>query len=390
MGGRQRRPDVAATFDGPQRLGLFQALWQVPTALLQRELDFKRSEIPLNIGTAVGGVAGVVAAFAGAEEWSIVVQLYTYGVVGSVLLYRATSWRPRIRFSWDAAKELLSVSTGALLATLGSFFSQRADSLLLGVFFGPLALGLYRLGARFVQLIINLTSASLGRVALAVLSRVQHDPSAYRHELRTQLLGLNLLVFPALGILLASGRSITLIFGDEWEPAGPALRILCLAGIARGLVLFASPILQSLGRAHRAAATQWFSAGVHVIGLIIGGLILRDKDVETQIVGVATVRLLAQGLVITPTLLVVISRSSRMPLSGLLSPVVSPMIGAAAAIGVGLAVDEVCLRADLHPFATLIVVGATSTVVGVGVLLVTSPDARRLVAGLRGRLLKAA
>ena len=366
-------------------LGLFQALWQVPTALFQRSLDFKRSEIPLNVGTVLGGVVGVAAAFLGANEWAIVAQLYTYGVVGTVLLYRATSWRPAFRFSRRAAKDLLAVSTGALLATLGSFFSQRADSLLLGVFFGPLALGLYRLGARFVQLIINVTSASLGRVALAVLSREQGDPDKYARALRSQLLGLNLLVFPALGILLASGRSITLIFGSEWEPAGPALRILCLAGLARGLVLFCSPILQSLGKAHRAAGTQWFSAGVHIVFLVIGGVVLRDQDVATQITGVATVRLLAQGVVITPTLLVVISRATHVPVRSLLAPLVAPAAGAAAAIAVGLAVDEASLRAGVALLPTLMLVGATSTVAALGAVLTTSPHARQLLAGLRDR-----
>ena len=366
-------------------VGLFQALWQVPTALLQRELDFRRSEIPLNIGTAFGGLVGVIAALLGAEEWSIVAQLYTYGIVGTVLLYRATSWRPRRSFSWRAARELLAVSSGALLATLGSFFSQRADSLLLGVFFGPLALGLYRLGARFVQLIINVTAASLGRVALAVLSREQDDKEAYARALRSQLLSLNLLVFPALGILLASGRSITLLFGEEWELAGPTLRLLCLAGLASSLVLFTSPILQSVGKAHRAAATQWFSAGVHIAALVVAGIVLADRSVEAQILGVASARLAAQALVISPTLLIVLSRVTEVPVRRLLSPLTSPVLGAGAAIGSGLLVDELCIRGNVGNILTILIVGSVSTILSIGVLLVASPEARGLVASVRSR-----
>lgn len=369
-------------------MALFQAMWQVPTAILQRELDFRRSEVPLNIGTAVGGAVGVVAALLGAEEWSIVAQLYTYGVVGTVLLYRATSWRPRFRFSRGAARDLFAVSSGALLATLGSFFAQRADSLLLGVFFGPLALGLYRLGARFVQLVINVTAASLGRVALAVLSREKGGPEAYGRQLRQQLLGLNLMVFPALGILLACSRSIVLIFGDEWEPAGPTLQVLCLAGLSQAVVLFCSPILQSLGKAYRAASTQWFSAGAHVATLVIGGILLRDSDVETQVVGVATVRLLTQSLVITPVLLVVLGRATQVPVRGLLSPLAAPAIGAAAAIGAGLLVEELCHRGDLPVLVTLILVGmASSAAAGVAVLA-ASAHARDLVGRYRRKLVQ--
>lgn len=370
-------------------VAFFQAFWQVPTALLQRELDFRRSEVPLNIGTACGGFAGVVAALLGAQEWAIVVQLYTYGVVGTVLLFRATPWRPRWSFSWTAARELLSVSSGALLATIGSFFSQRADSLLLGLFFGPLALGLYRLGSRFVQLIINVTSASLGRVALAVLSKEQADPAAYARALRSQLLSLNLLVFPALGILLAAGRSIALLFGDEWELAGPTLQLLCLAGLARAITLFASPILLSLGKVHRAAASQWYSAVAHIAAMTVAGLLLRDRSVADQIEGVAAARVVAQLVLITPVLLMMISRAAGVPVRALLSPLASPAIGAGAGIAAGLLVDELCLRADVPNLATLAAVGATSTIASVGVLLTVSPEARRLAerlaAGLRSR-----
>ena len=370
-------------------VALFQALWQVPTALLQRELDFRRSEVPLNIGTACGGLAGVTAALLGAEEWAVVVQLYTYGVVGSVLLYQATPWRPRWSFSWTAARELLSVSSGALLATMGSFFSQRADSLLLGIFFGPLALGLYRLGSRFVQLIINVTSASLGRVALAVLSREQADPTAYAKALRSQLLSLNLLVFPALGILLTTGRSVALLFGEEWELAGPTLRILCLAGLARAITLFASPILQSMGKAHRAAASQWYSAVAHVAAMTVAGLLLRDSSVADQIEGVAAARVVAQLVLINPVLLRMISRTAVVPVRALLSPLVSPVVGATAGIAAGLVVDEVCLRGAVPNLVTLVAVGTTSTLVSGGVLLAVSPEARRLAErvalGLRSR-----
>lgn len=380
-------PDLEPLLISLCGLGVLQSLWQVPTAVLQRALDFRRSEVPLNVATVLGGVVGVTAALLGAEEWSIVYQLYTYGVVGTILLYRATTWRPHLRYTWAATRDLFSMSSGAFMASLGNFLSLRADAIVLGLFFGPLALGLYRLGARFVQLIINMTSAPLGRVTLAVLSREQGDPPAFRAALRGQLLMLSLLVFPALGILLASGRGVVLLFGDEWDPATPVVRILALGGMARCAVLFTSPVLQSVGRPHLAAASQWFSASVHLAAILGTAFAVRDEAVETQIVAAAMAYLIAQLLVVSPSLLVLIARATALRVRDLLTPLAAPFVAGSAAAGVGLLVDLGAESADLAAVPTLVVVGSVSTVVAGVVLLATSAEARRIAGRLRSQVI---
>ena len=101
--GVNNAPELRPLLIALSGMGILQAAWQVPRAIKQRELDFKRSELPLNIGAIAGAAVGMAGAFLGAEEWSIVMQMYTFGVVGNLLLYRATDWRPRFRFSRRAA-----------------------------------------------------------------------------------------------------------------------------------------------------------------------------------------------------------------------------------------------------------------------------------------------
>ena len=306
-------PELRPLLIGLSGMGILQAAWQVPRAVKQRDLDFKGSELPINIGAIAGAAVGMVGAFLGAEEWSIVMQMYTFGVVGNIVLYRATDWRPRFRFSGRAARDLFAVSSGAFLSTIGSFVSGFSDALVLGIMFGPLAVGLYRFGARFVTLIINVTQASLSRVLLAVLSKHQDDIDEFGRTLRRQLGSLSLAVLPSMAILFAVGRAAPLLLGDKWEATGPVLRILCLVGLARGLVLFTNTILVSRGLAHRAAATLWFSGAVHLTAVLVAGFALRNSGVADQITGIAAARLLAQVVVVTPVLLVVTSRYSHCP-----------------------------------------------------------------------------
>jgi PST family polysaccharide transporter len=384
--GVNNAPELRPLLVALSGMGILQAAWQVPRAIKQRELDFKGSELPINIGAIAGAVVGMAGAFLGAEEWSIVMQMYTFGVVGNLLLYRATDWRPRFRFSGRAARDLFAVSSGAFLSTIGSFVSGFSDALVLGIMFGPLAVGLYRFGARFVTLIINVTQASLSRVLLAVLSRSQDDIDEFGRTLRRQLGTLSLAVLPSLAILFAVGRAAPLLLGDQWEPTGPVLRILCLVGLARGLVLFTNPILMSRGLAHRAAATLWFSGAVHLVAVLVAGFALRDSSVVDQITGMAAARLIVQVLVVTPLMLAVTSRYSHVPVRGLLSAMAPPMAAAAAAMVVGTALDEVARRGDFNPWVTVILVGVAASGAAIAVLLAVSGPARRLVSDARRRV----
>lgn len=384
--GANDAPELRPLLIALSGMAVMQSAWQVPKAVNQRALDFKRSEVPINIGAIAGAVAGITGAFLGAEEWSIVLQMYTFGIVGNVLIYRNTDWRPRFRFSWQAARDLFAVSSGAFLATIGSFVSGFADAIMLGVFFGTLALGLYRFASRFVTLLINVTSASLSRVMLAVLSRHQDEPEVFGATLRRQLGSLLLAVLPSLGILFAVGRALPLLLGDEWEPSGTVLRILCIAGMARGMVLFVNTVLVSKGHAHRAAATQWFAGLVNLGAVVVAGFLLRDSSVSDQVAGVAAARMLAQVLVVMPTFFAIMSRFSGVAVRRLISAEIPPLVSAAAAIIAGMLVDEVARRRELDPWLTVAVVGTVATLAAGVVLLMTSEPARSLVRDLRRRL----
>jgi teichuronic acid exporter len=379
-------PDLRGLLVALSGMGVLQSGWQVPRAIMQRELDFKRSELPLNIGAIAGAVVGVSAALLGAGEWAIVWQMYTFGVAANLILYRFTDWRPRLRFSGRAALELFSVSSGAFLSTIGTFISGYSDALVLGVVFGTLAVGLYRFSARFVTLLMNVMQASLSGVMLAVLSRHQDDQREFGRILLRQLGYLLLAVLPGLGILFAVGRVAPLLLGEEWGPSGAVLRILCLVGIARGLVLFTNTVLTSRGYAHRAAATLWFSAAVHLGAVLVAGYLLHDSSTADQIAGVAIARLVAQTVIVLPTLLAVMSHYSGVSVPRLLGAMTPPLIAAGVAMAAGTLVDELARRQDLDVWLTVVVVGVVATGAAAGALLVVSEPARTLVADARRRI----
>ena len=103
---------------------------------------------------------GVAAALLGAGIWSLVAQQLVVGVVGLILLWIVGSWRPRFRFSTSHARELLGFSLQVFAGNLGTWLTRRADVVLMGIFFGPVTVGLYRLGDRMVDALLDARVAS--------------------------------------------------------------------------------------------------------------------------------------------------------------------------------------------------------------------------------------
>ena len=88
-------------------------------------------------------MTGLVLALNGAGVWALVAQQLVIEFSSVVLIWALSDWRPHLRFSMRHARELLPFSSGVFLSNLGGFLGQRVDALLMGIFFGPVAVGIY-------------------------------------------------------------------------------------------------------------------------------------------------------------------------------------------------------------------------------------------------------
>ena len=152
----------------------------VQLGLFQREMRFRALAIRETLAVIVGGVLGLVLALRGAGVWALVAQQLGFAVTQLVLLWAMSTWRPRFRFSRSHARDLVGFSSGVFLSNLGGFINRRADALLMGIFFGPTAVGLYRLADRFSDNVLELTMRPVGHVSLPFFSRLQNDRPALR------------------------------------------------------------------------------------------------------------------------------------------------------------------------------------------------------------------
>lgn len=358
----------------------------VQEGVLQRRLQFRALAIRANVSAFAGGVTGLVAALAGAGVWALVIQQLTLAAVSATLLWLASDWRPRLRFSKRHARDIVGFSTSVFVANVGAFVAGRGDILLMGLFFSPAVVGVYRLAGRLVDALLELTTRPVGIVSLPHFSRLQNDRAALRTTVSSYMRLVTLTTVPALLVLAASSEYVLAVIGPEWEVGADAMRLLCVVGIVKGLVQFTGPLLFAVAKPLMRALMIWVIAGVNVAVVSVVGAALAGASEPDQLAGMSGARALVWLAVVAPLNLFVIYRLAGLsPLA--IAPWLAPPLAAglaSAAVVEGLA--AVGLVDGTPPLVQLVVIGGAALGAALAVLLALEPRAREHIAQLRARL----
>ncbi|MFB6489480.1 lipopolysaccharide biosynthesis protein [Xanthomonas perforans] len=247
------------------------ALSTVPQALLEREFGFKALARRRVIATTLGGIAAIIAAGAGFGVWSLVVQVLTTAAVGVVVLWTASAWRPHLRMSGKAIRDLWATGVSIVGIELVGFLNGQADKLLVGALLDAQALGYYFFAMRIISIIVELFSTVLSSISLTTFSRLQNDHA----ELRRWLYRLSsvscLIAMPAFAVLAAtSPQLVPMVFGEQWTVSGHVAQALCLLGAVNAIAVFDRSALIAVGRNRLAFLLTFGQAVVGCIFIVAG------------------------------------------------------------------------------------------------------------------------
>jgi O-antigen/teichoic acid export membrane protein len=228
---------------------LFASMSSVQEAILQRKLAFKSLAIRRLCATTIGGIVGVTMAISGFAIWSLVTQRLATDLVGAVVLWRLSGWRPGFRFSGRHFLDLFTFGISMVGSKFVDFLNRRADVFLIGFHLGATAVGYYTIAYRLLPVMLSLLTAVITTVAFPTLSRLQHEPARTRRIFyaATQLTGL--IAFPAfLGISILAPELVTVLFGPTWAPSIPVMQILAFIGILHSVQYFNGSVLMAAGK----------------------------------------------------------------------------------------------------------------------------------------------
>ena len=154
---------------------LITSLNGVQSALLMRQMNFKGLAARKLGGIIVGSLVGIALALSGWGVWSLVAQTLVSSVVGLMLLWHVSSWRPGLKISVKHFQDLFYFGINVTGIGILTFFILRTDDLMIAYFLGPVALGYYAVAYKLLVTIIQLIGSVTDKVALPIFSKLQSD-----------------------------------------------------------------------------------------------------------------------------------------------------------------------------------------------------------------------
>lgn len=263
-------PELGAVLRVLSLTYVFNGLGVVPGAMLVRRLEFKLLGIAEVASSLFGGVAGVVAAVAGAEYWALVIQTLTRDAVMLVIVLRVTG-PPVLAWSRVALSEISSFSRNAFGSQLLGFAGQNADNFLIGWRLGAVSLAHYALSYRMLLLPVLILGQTANRLVFPIFSRLNDDRTRQARYFVKTTSSLAVIVVPAMGLVaLGAPRGVPIVFGEDWVAAIRPMQVLAGASVLRVLVTVASAVMFARGKATWVFRVNLVAIPAHIAGFTIG------------------------------------------------------------------------------------------------------------------------
>ncbi len=290
-------------------------------------------------------------------------------LIALVLLWKLSHWRPGVRFSLSHLLELTRFSVSNFVAQLALFAENQAGSILLGLLFGPVAVGLYRFAMNVVNTVASVLISSIQAVSFPEFSRLQNHPKALRQSILTCIRLSSAATLPTLAGLGAVSGSFIALLGPKWQPATMVLRILCAFAIVLTFTYFTGPLLQALSQTGRLALLEWSRFGIGSLVLVCVGYLERGGGVGQQLIGVALARFATAAVMITPVYVYILMRLARISVWEWLSAVAPSAVAAAGVVAAVVTLDAAPWFTGTKPSIALTMEIAVGGVTGLTLLL---------------------
>jgi PST family polysaccharide transporter len=213
---------------------LIRVLGGCPSAMLRRGRGFRSLSLSNVLDAFVDVCVSVALAVAGFGVWSLVAGALAGALFSNLYLVRASGWRPSLKVTRAAFKELFGFGMGVSISELLTDAADRAANFVIGKTLGTAALGFFEKG----QSLLNRPVRDLGRRAQRVLfpvfARIRHEPGRFRAAARRTIMTVSLIGYPLfVTLIVLAPEIIYVLFGRQWMPAVVPFQILCVTGLPR-------------------------------------------------------------------------------------------------------------------------------------------------------------
>lgn len=205
------------------------AVSSVHTALLQKDMGFKKLFWVRFATVSLPGMASIPLALGGMGYWALVAGTLVGQLVQVLMLWKTSHWRPKLKFDKRVAKEMGLFGGWVAASGLLAWFYIWADSLIVGMYLGSRELGLYRTGNQFSSMVFAILFGPIVAVLYTHLVRMGNDKQRLREAAMRVIKTLTFIAVPLAMIVFSLADPLsTALFGEKWHGIGLVIAAMAL------------------------------------------------------------------------------------------------------------------------------------------------------------------
>lgn len=332
-----RAPELAQVMPWAALTFIISPVGTVPAALLSRNMEFKRTAACDWIGGIGEAGTAITLSFMGFGYWSLVYSRIVSDILNTTAKVLLGRWRPSLRFSMEATRELFSFGAGVFAKRLLDYSAKNLDNLVVGRVLGITTLGFYDKAFMTMNKVLTRINTGGPMVSFRVFSIIYEEPERFRKAYRRVVLASSLVSYPLLvGLAAAAHELIIVMYGPRWSRAIVPFQILCVAGALKVLNEYAGSAAQAWGKIWGQVWRQVIYSGLIVVCVAL----LSPWGLPGAALGVLIATL---GMVVLMNGMLM--RIASLPLGDVVGPQVPGLLGAIVTGGSILLVRWLVLRA---------------------------------------------
>jgi len=197
------------------------SLKTIPSILLERNLKFDKLIIPQIAENLVFNLVAVYLAWQGYGITAFTLAVLSRGVVGLVLMYIISPWKPGFSISIPSLKHLLKFGLPYQINTFLAVLKDDGMTILLGGIVGATGMGYIGWASRWANMPLRIFMDNITKVAFPAFSRLQSHKEKLTRAVEMNLKYLGIFVFPLLvGMAFLANPLVHIIPKyTKWLPA---------------------------------------------------------------------------------------------------------------------------------------------------------------------------
>lgn len=225
------------------------AINSIQHAYLSKQMKFRKFFVSTVGGTLVSAIIGIIMAVCGLGIWALVAQYLSNAIIGTIVLFFTSGWKPMLVYSQKRINKLFSFGWKIMLVGVMTSVYSNIKNLIIGKKYSSEDLAYSTKGEQFPSTISGSINSSISKVLYPVLANSQDDKASLKRIMRRSITVGNFVLFPILcGLAAVAGPFVEALLTEKWNECVPYLQIMCLVYALQPIQTSSLQVIKAVGK----------------------------------------------------------------------------------------------------------------------------------------------